>query len=219
MKWTLLFLLFVNLGLGGFQYWKSSQVTSSIVESDVTKFDNLQLSAVQLKRLADSSEKTPPIKDSLATRCIRITGLTEGDSMPIIESRLKALEVKTSKISETVVLRRDFQVIVGPFASIELARTELERISAKGVESYVITSGDNKNALSLGVFSSENNSNRKLAELESLEIAAATITKDHTGTAISLIVDKESAALISDSTIESLLSSFENTQFSRFICN
>ncbi len=219
MKWTLLFLLVLNLGLGGYQYWVSQQQTADVTQGDITKFDNLQLSASQLKRLADSSEKTPVIKDSLATRCIRISGLTEGDSLPIVESRLKALEVASTKTTETVVLRRDYQVILGPFASVELARGELDRISAKGVESYVITSGDNKNALSLGVFSNEANSNRKLDELKSLDIAATTIIKEHTGSAISLIVDRESAALISDSTLQSILSSFETAEFSRFICN
>ncbi len=219
MKWTLLLLLVINIALGGYQYWDAQQPEQVVEQGALTKFNNLQLTKTQQQRLNESSERTPVLKDTESLRCIKITGLVADDSLPIVESRLKALEVVAKKVTDTIVLRRDYQVILGPFASIDLARAELTKISAKGVESYVITTGDNKNALSLGVFSNDANAKRKIDELSQLDITAKTIIKEHTGTTTNLVIDKDSAALLSDTTLESILSAFENTEFSRFLCN
>jgi hypothetical protein len=219
MKWIMLLLLTVNIAVGGFQYWQSIQPAAQTSIIEITKFNNLELTQNQAVRLEKASERAPALAEKPSSKCIKIVGLAAEDGLPIVQSRLKALEINPSQIKETVVLRTDYQVIVGPFASNNLARTELQSIAGKGVESYVITAGKNENALSLGVFSSESNANRKVAELSGLDIASNIVSKEHLGDAYSLVITRESASLISDSTLTSILSNFKNAKFSRYTCN
>jgi hypothetical protein len=219
MRWILLLLLLVNVALGGFQFWQSTMPSETESLAELSQFSNLELTPSQSLRLEKASERTPLVADKPSFKCIRITGLSEVDGLPVVESRLRALEVEIVKEQARVVLRTDYQIIYGPFASSDLARTEMQAIGSKGIESYIITSGNNQNALSLGVFSSEANANRKVEELNSLEIQATIASKEHFGDSINLMIPKDSATLISDSTLQSILSSFKNAKFSRYTCD
>jgi hypothetical protein len=211
--------LLANVALGGFQFWQSTVPKQTELPTENSQFSNLELSQSQTDRLARASDRTPLVADKPSFKCVRITGLSEVDGLPIVESRLKALEVQMTQEKARVVLRTDYQVIFGPFASSDLARTEMQAIGSKGVESYIIASGNNENALSLGVFSSEANASRKVAELSALDIEATIATKEHYGDATNLVIPKDSATLISDSTLRSILASYKNAKFSRYTCD
>lgn len=221
MKWTLLALLVVNLGLGGYQYWLSTQPTLSSEEQQTTQFNNLALTPTQEQRYQASRELTPVVRDKPSNRCVRITGLELEDGLPVVESRLKALEVIPTRETRRVVLYTQYQVILGPFANADLATAELQKIEAMGIagDKQVLRDGDFQNSIRFGVFNSEANANRKATELIESNVAANVVAKDKLGDAVHLILDKESAALISDETLNSLLSSFSDADFSRFQCN
>lgn len=212
-------LLVLNLALGGYVYWDSTQPEPSAQAGVNVQFNNLTLTSSQANRLQTSEASRPAVQQRPNLQCIRIAGLTEADGLSVVASRLSALEVDVSRQVVDVVLRTDYQVISGPFASSDLARNELQSIAAKGLDSYVITSGRYENALSLGVFSNQQGAQRKAEELEGLDISSDIVTREHSGEATHLIINREDAGLITDQTLESVLSAYPRAEFSRYRCN
>lgn len=218
MKWILVLLLSVNLAVGAYLYWEGNQDGAPSNPQAGSQLNNLNLTKAQQDRLAASESKTPRVQAQPNQQCVRILGLTEDDGLSVVISRLKALEVEVSQVPVDVVLRTDYQVIVGPFANTDLARKELQDISAKGLDSYVITTGRYENALSLGVFSSETGANRKVSELTEVDIDSEIVTREHTGKATMLVIDRTNAALITDSTLDSVLNAYSQAEFERYSC-
>jgi cell division protein FtsN len=220
MKWTLLVLIVLNLSFGGYQYWQAKQPVAAEVTTALARLNNLLPTQNQVDRLQSSKQsavKAP--RQVLATQCIRITGLVRGDSLQVVASRLKALEVNAVEQPSEQVIKTDYQVILGPFDNQPFARAKLAEVTAKGIESYVITSGTNANALSMGVFSTNANAVRKQAELAEKKISATIVKKEHLSDGVNLIVDPRSAALVTDDTLTSMLSKFQKTEYLRYNCN
>lgn len=221
MKWTLLLLLALNLVVGGFVYWQSTQPAGEDIAALNTEFNNLGLTSSQEQRLNASAKSTPVVANKPASKCIRITGLDTDDALSVVELRLKAWEVSATRETRQVVLYTQYQVIVGPYASADLARAELQSINASGVsgDQYVLADGKYKNAIAFGVFNSESSANNKANELITQNISANVVRKDALGNATSLVIDKASADLIKDESLSSMLSAYKDAEFSRFQCN
>ncbi|MBU2862224.1 SPOR domain-containing protein [Reinekea forsetii] len=222
MKWILIMLLLVNASLFGYQGWQAQQPEQEVVSSFSVQHGNLALSESQQARLAKSSEATQTSQKTTQTtsaKCVRITGLKESDSLPVVESRLKALELNVKQVRAKELLKREYQVVLGPFNSVDQARSEMIAINAKGFESFVISKGDLANSLSLGLFSTKENAQRRLAELSAVDITARAIEIERFNEAIQLVLDSKSSLLIADPTLASLVNQFEGVDFTRFICN
>lgn len=212
-------LLVLNLAVGGYLYWEGTQAETSGQTGVAVQFNNLNLTSAQAGRLQASESSAPVVQQRPSQQCIRISGLSEADGLNVVESRLRALEVGVARQQVDVVLRTDYQVIVGPFASSDLARNELQAIAAKGLDSYVVTSGRYENALSLGVFSNQQGAERKVNELDGLNIESDIVTREHSGQATLLIINREDAGLITDQTLESVLNAYPRAEFARYRCN
>lgn len=215
-------LLLLNAGLFGYQAWQTQQPEQEAVSSFSVQFGNLGLTTSQQARLAKSAESTQitqPVTQTAASKCVRITGLKESDSLPVVESRLKALELNVNQVRAKELLKREYQVVLGPFNSIDQARSEMVSVNAKGFESFVISKGDYANSLSLGLFSTQENAQRRIDELSAVDITARAIEIERFNEAIQLVLDKKSSLLIADPTLSSLVDQFEGVDFTRFICN
>lgn len=219
MKWILIALVVINVALFGYQYWDGMQEGDEQQVSVTTTLNNLELTASQKDRLAQSGKSTPKEEPLAVEQCIRITGLKEDESYSIVESRLGALEVASEKRIVRQLSNTDYQVLLGPYASQTEARTKLEEVTALGVESYVIASGQNANSLSLGVFSSLDNANRRRDELFAMDVVATVYENKHYIDAALLEINADSAALISDESISGMLTEFEGVKFIRYNCN
>lgn len=221
MKWILIALLVLNIAFGGYQAWLTQQPQEVAQSKMAVQFSNLQPSASQLGRLKTAADTAPAVivNKPANNQCVRISGLKESDSLPVVESRLKALELGVRQERVKEILKREYQVVLGPFDSIDLARAEMVAINAKGFESFVISKGDLANSLSLGLFSNIENANRRIAELAAVDIAAKSIQLERYNEAIQLIVDKKSSLLIADPTLRTLIDQFEGVDFTRFNCN
>jgi hypothetical protein len=218
MKWILIALVAINAALFGFQYW-GGQGKGETTESLTASLNNLQLTTSQQGRLDRSTKSRPVQAKKPAPQCIRITGLKEGESYPVVESRLGALEVVSQKSTVKQLSNTDYQVLLGPFASQAEARDKLSEVKALGVESYIISSGKHANSLSLGVFSNLDNANRRRDELFSMDVIATVFENKHYVDAVNLEINAESAALISDESLAGMLSDFEGAKFIRYNCN
>lgn len=214
-------LLVINIALGGYQAWLTQQPQEVAQTSMAVQFNNLQLSESQQARLQKAADSAPVVVSTKPAndQCVRIFGLKESDSLPVVESRLKALELNVRQERVKELLKREYQVVLGPFDSIDLARSEMVAVNAKGFESFVISKGDLANSLSLGLFSNLENANRRIAELAAVEITAKSIQLERYNEAIQLVVDKKSSLLIADPTLRTLIDQFEGVDFTRFNCN
>jgi hypothetical protein len=221
MRWILLVLVLVNAGLGGYQYWLTTQPAALAIDAvALARLSNLQPTKNQVERLQQSKRPSDRAQSQAPpTQCLRIEGLVSEESLNVVVSRLQAIEIRAVPEPSKKVVKTDYQVILGPFSNKRLARDKLSEVTAKDIESYIISSGANANALSLGMFSSEKNALRQQSMLASKGVVASIISKQHLSEAVSLVIDPISAALVLDETLASMLSQYENAEYSRYSCN
>lgn len=219
MKWILLALVVVNVCVAVIQFLVSGPDVENAPKQELVEFNNLLLNESQQQRLTLASGDSSSRKSKTVSveECVRITGVSDGD-LPAVESRLKAIEVAYQKEKINHIVKTDYQVLLGPFDEIGVARAKQDEVKAKGIDSYVITSGDYSNALSLGVFSSNENANKRIGELTGLGYSASVVKKDHFYEDTQLEIPSKSALLIEDATLSSILSSLERVDFLRYPC-
>lgn len=219
MRWIILTLLVANIALGGYLYWDSTQMETSGSTPNQAQLNNLQLSSNTLAELRALERQAPAQATTQPPiQCVRITGLSGEDQAGVIESRLRALEVDTARNSRQVVVRSDYWVVLGPFDSPSIARERLGELQAAKVESFLIGEGPLEGGISLGLFSSMANAERRQSELAGQNISARVERVDRTREALELTIDKEAAKLISDDSLESLLNEFEGVSHQRYSC-
>ncbi|MEX0624874.1 hypothetical protein [Saccharospirillum sp.] len=218
MKWIILTLLLLNLALGGYQYWQTTQPHVQEPEPSVAQMNNLAINEATRTRLAEleRTEVAEPVVEPL--QCVRISGIAAEDQADIIQSRLRALEVDSAKTTQEEVLRSDYWVVIGPFDTDQQGRNRLTQLQADDVESFLINQGRLAGGISLGLFSSDNNARTRVAELARQNIGARVERVDRTRLVWVLTVAAESARLISNSALESIVAAFEGASFQRFRC-
>lgn len=218
MKWIILTLLLLNLALGGYQYWQMAQPDGQQAEPSVAQMNNLAISEATRSRLTELERTSvaEPVVEPL--QCVRITGIAAEDQANIIQSRLRALEVATTKTAQDEILRSDYWVVLGPFETDQQGRARLSQLQADDIESFLINQGRLAGGISLGLFSSESNARTRVAELVEQDIDARVERVDRTREVWVLTIAAESARLISNQALESIVSEFEGASFQRFRC-
>lgn len=219
MRWIILTLLLLNLGLGGYLYWQQSQPEVATESPNQARLNNLRLDPDtrarlrQLERQAPAQAATEP-----PVQCVRISGLSGTDQADVIESRLKALEVDARRSTRDTVVRSDYWVVVGPFESEAVARERLAALQSRDIESFLIGKGSLAGGISLGLFSSRSNAESRQKELATMDIDARVERVDRTRQSLELTLDKADSRLISDDALRSLLQEFDGVDFQRFGC-
>lgn len=218
MKWIILTLLLLNLALGGYQYWQTTQPDVQQTVVSAAQMNNLAISEATRTRLTEleRTQVAEPVVEPL--QCVRITGIAAEDQADIIQSRLRALEVTASKTTQEDILRSDYWVVLGPFETDQEGRDRLSQLQADDVESFLINQGRLAGGISLGLFSSDNNARTRVAELAEQNIDARVERVDRTREVWVLTIAAESARLISNQALESIVSEFEGASFQRFRC-
>lgn len=218
MKWIILTLLLLNLALGGYQYWQTTQPDVQQATVSAAQMNNLAISEATRTRLTEleRTQVAEPVVEPL--QCVRITGIAAEDQADIIQSRLRALEVSASKTTQEDILRSDYWVVLGPFETDQQGRDRLSQLQADDIESFLINQGRLAGGISLGLFSSDNNARTRVAELAEQNIDARVERVDRTREVWVLTIAAESARLISNQALESIVSEFEGASFQRFRC-
>jgi len=219
MRWIILTLLLANIALGGYHYWESTQPADDGPAPNQAELNNLNLGSdtlAELRRLERQAPTQPATEPPV--QCVRITGFEEADQADVIESRLRALEVDAERVTRQVVVRSDYWVVLGPFDSSAIARERLGELQASDIESFLIGQGPLEGGISLGLFSSLDNAERRQQELTEQDIEARVERVDRTREALELTIGKDDAGLISDAALESLLNEFEGVTYQRFSC-
>jgi hypothetical protein len=218
MKWIILTLLLLNLALGGYQYWQVSQPDTAMAEPSAAQLNNLAIDQSTRDQLAQFEQRAAaePVVEPL--QCIRVSGILAEDEAGILQSRLRALEVRSQLSERDEVLRSDYWVVLGPFDTDEQGRARLGELQANDVESFLINQGRLAGGISLGLFSSDSNARSRVAALAERDINARVEQVDRTRQTWVLTIGAESARLISNEGLESIVSEMEGASFQRFRC-
>lgn len=218
MKWIVLTLFALNVALGGWLFWRESQPPAEVVRPPQSQLNNLGLDAQTLERVRTSERQPVTTTTQAPTQCIRITGLTGEDQAQVIQARLGALEVVSERQTRLDVVRSDYWVVLGPFDSQAVSRERLNELQSAGIESFLIGQGELAGGISLGLFSSSANAQRRQEELVNRDINARIERVDRTQEVLLLDIGVESARLISDGALESIIRDFEGVDYQRYSC-
>lgn len=188
MKWVFVFLLAVNFAFLGWQLKQSDQKTLAGAPSHAS----LPPETGNLKLLSELNKLPPPRHKAEAGQSVQSSASSEGaveqtaQSAPSVpgscfsigpfESEADAEEFNTQHLADRVsrinkrpdegLKKKLFWVYLAPENSEQTARQKLQDLQREGVkDSMLIHKGGLKNAISLGVYSSQEAANRRLAEL------------------------------------------------------
>lgn len=116
----------------------------------------------------EASAGTVTFSSSVTKQCMRISGLNEAAQAETLHGRLREAGLAILHHGSEQAQRANYWVILPPYPSREGAAKAAAILKRKGIKDfYIISSGENKNSLSLGVFST-----RKHAETRQKRIVA-----------------------------------------------
>lgn len=179
MKWLTIFFLLMNVAYFGFQ------MNQKLERGIPVTTENEKAIPASKKRLVLLSEREelPPLREESVTTEIE---KTEGEALPFLPAGscltigpfdpvIGILELKEWLLSHEVPFRKRIEekrikerywVYLEPQGEDE-AKAQLVELENKGLtDYYMIKKGDMKNAISLGLFSSQKTVNRRLVELK-----------------------------------------------------
>lgn len=176
MRNLFLLLLLANLGLLGWQRWiaPDAEDTASVVSP------HSELPRLVLADEARSDHSPGPLAAPLAGAPIfesTLSGDTDGrcvsigpfrdltETTQVVESLLAAGHIPKQRLAEGEVWVGHW-VYLPAFESRSAARAALNSLKKRGVaDSYIVPSGDERNAISLGVFAERERAERRVTEV------------------------------------------------------
>lgn len=188
IKWIAIILLLVNVSYFG---WQMNQRLDRVVPATAVQETNIPDSVNSLVLLSELDE-LPPLRDEqvsteiegadpesineIATdetlpfspdgTCFSIGPFSSRESLLSLSNWLQTHQMPSKERIEEKRTRERYWVYLEEQDEAE-ARARLEELKKKGLSDYyLISKGDKKNAISLGLFSSQDAVNRRLVELE-----------------------------------------------------
>lgn len=180
MRLIFIVLLLANIVFFGFQFLGHSYEAAPKPKADaVRQFGNLQTLAERNRKAGGSKTHSEVAVGSQAASagaaeplCQLIGPFAELLQAEYLVERLGALEVPASVRQLEVADGRVFWVYLRPEMSEKEALRRLYELQAKSIESYIISSGDLANGISLGQFSDEVTAKNQQAKVRELGYAA-----------------------------------------------
>ena len=160
MKWSAYILLLVNLGLFVWHYQPNVNMQRNQVSDQLTRLVLLKESEQQLKLAAHVSA---------APRCYSLGPFTYRQSFNAAKEKMshQGVEVFSRESSEHV--RNGYWVMLPVSATSNQTKMHLQKLKVLGVKDYfLVAAGEEKNAISLGVFSKPKLAKRRRDEVEKL---------------------------------------------------
>jgi hypothetical protein len=165
MKWIIYTLLLVNLGFGLWHY-RSVDLSSTQVPVDD---DNLRL--VLLKEYLTQQEQATnePPGEVTAKRCNTLGPFKNKKSANSIRAELVALGISAERRTSKDNTRKGFWVLIPPEKNRSDAKAHITELKKQNIKDYfLVVTGEQVNAVSLGVFSRSDLAQRRYEEIKGL---------------------------------------------------
>lgn len=178
MRLIFIALLLANIAFFGFQFFGRNDEAAPKPKADaVRQFGNLQTLAERNKKNGSAKSHSEAASGQGASAgseplCQLVGPFAELLQAEYLVERLGALEVPASVRHLEVVDGRVFWVYLKPEMSEKEALRRLYEVQAKSIESYIISSGELANGISLGQFSDEEAAKSQQTKVRELGYAA-----------------------------------------------
>jgi len=188
MKWIAIFFLLANVGYFG---WQMNQRLDHVVPAS---HQNVEPASSEPLVLLSELEELPPLRqenviteiegteslpveaDSQPARemlpfnpegtCLSIGPYESRNALETLSNWLQTQNMPSKERVEEIRTRERYWVYLEPQDAVT-AKAQLEELKNKGLSDYyMVSKGDMKNAISLGLFSSQDSVNRRFVELE-----------------------------------------------------
>ena len=102
----------------------------------------------------------------LTTSCVVWANLSNEDSLQVQKLLVKRFPNIPATVTSKSESSGKWRIFIPPLASVEAARARARTLKELSLDYFVLASGENKNAISLGVFSKEKSARAYFAELQ-----------------------------------------------------
>ena len=162
MKWVIYILLLVNLAFGLLHY-RSVKLADTAAPVDD---DNLHL--VLLKEYLAQQEH-PPVEGQELARCNTLGPFAKKADANKIRNKIEALGITVTRRVNKDNKRKGYWVLLPPADNRAEAKQHIEKLQAKQINDYfLVVTGEQSNAVSLGVFSRADLAQRRYEEIRAL---------------------------------------------------
>ncbi len=164
MKWVIYLLLLANLGVF---VWHYQDVDSLLPAKDVKegKSDKSSLSLVLLKEF-NPREKTPA---KSGKQCYSLGPFRDKKQAALARRVLQAEGINVKQNMRKDARRKAYWVLLPPAESRAAAKQTIARLKQLKLDDYfLVVSGDQTNAISLGVFTQFESAHRRIKQIQAL---------------------------------------------------
>jgi len=214
VKWIFLSLLMLNGAYAGWYFGlaeKGESATSSAGQQ-VVQLNNLQM--IQKATSTKVSQVSPEEKNS----CKKLGPVKDKLNADQIQTRLAALDIEAQVIRQNSEVVKDYWVYLNPLPNKKSAKSKLAELQSKGIDSYLISSGDLANGISLGLFSRKGNAVAQKSKIEALGYSVRIKENKKRDTAYWVSLDREGTGFFNNGILESLKTRFPELTVDGAIC-
>lgn len=168
MKWIIYALLLANLAFG-LWHFRSQETTSTSQES--RDDDNLRLVLVKEYLAQQANQPSPEqhVEKELAARCYTLGPFKSKDDANAVRDQLTAVGLGAKRRMSKDNTRKGLWVLLPPEASRQEAKQSINQLKEKGIKDYfLVVTGEQANAVSLGVFAQSDSAQRRFEEIKEL---------------------------------------------------
>lgn len=174
MRLIFMLLVLANLGLLAWIYWHDDEAV--LPEGrDGSSGPTLVLLEEAGEQEASQRDPTPPVAETddvprlaepVATRCASIGPFDSAEQAAVAVERLAEIGINAKSRESGGQIRAGFWVYLPPFASRNAAIQTADELRARGViDLFVVTAPEQRNAISLGLFSTPDRADQRAAEI------------------------------------------------------
>lgn len=190
MRWLFFILLLANLVFFGVMQSVSGRGGEPMAAHKPLNADRMKLlTPEQVRQLPEQKRNQVASADSAA--CLE-WGAFAGDELARAQEALQKLELEGDRVTQRRIEQtKDFWVFIPPLKSRPDALKKVDELKALGVEeSYVLQDSSTwRNAVSLGVFSTEEAAAKYLAQLREKGVKSAkTVPRTHENGLVNLVI-------------------------------
>jgi len=152
MKWTIYLFILINLGFGLWHYRSAEMVIDKTPIDD----DNLRLVLLKEFLAQDPLNKMDNVQTAQSTvgRCNTLGPFKSKKKANRLRKELKKLGIPTERRMSKDNSRKGFWVLIPPAESRKDAKQSVQALKSKAIKDYfLVVTGEQTNAVSLGVFS------------------------------------------------------------------
>lgn len=167
MKWIIYTLLLANLGFG---LWHYRSVELNGAQAPVDD-DNLRLVLLReyLAQQEQASADGPSGTEPTRARCNTLGPFKKKNAANAIRKELISLGISAERRMSKDNTRKGFWVLIPPERSRKKAKVHIRELKNKGIKDYfLVVTGDQANAVSLGVFSRSELAQKRYDQIKAL---------------------------------------------------